>query len=88
MQELVQQVKSYNEMDEHIKRIETDGITLLDVVESASQRIYDLTKTLYPGVPSYVFQELKAVRASLAPYVAAIQEYNNRDVDASTSHRY
>jgi chromosome segregation ATPase len=80
-QKLEEQTRNYDEANKRIEHIRTEGISLFDTIEDASQRIHNLMKTLYPGIPAYITEELKAVRALLAPYVAEIQEYNNRDVN-------
>ena len=80
-QKLKEQTKNYDEANKRIEHIRTEGISLFDTIENASQRIHDLMKTFYPGIPTYIAEELKAIRTLLAPYVAEIREYNNRDIN-------
>jgi chromosome segregation ATPase len=77
-QKLKEQIRNYNEANERIEHIRTEGILLFDIIENASRRIHNLM-TFYPGIPIYIAEELKAVRALLAPYVAELRGFNNKD---------
>ena len=63
-----------------INHMEVEGLKLLDIVEEVNCGLYNLTRMIHPGVPTYLLQELKKLRAKLIPYAQAIKEYGERDV--------